>query len=264
MKSFQVHRADTVLDEAAYQFFCENGYVVLDKFLTIDEVSKAGDLVLELASFEKQSGKSHVYGENLQRVWNLLNKNVFFHELLLSPQIELWMNKIFDRNTIHQKFFLSSFQANILYPGARAQILHIDTPIPEPLPPYAIKANTIFLLDDFTEENGATEIIPGSHRNVKRPSRVPTEDDENALIKVKKPRGSMIISHGNLWHRSGDNKSSHKRRALLGSFAASYMREIACEDDAARFLTAGMRQIMNPRLYAMIGGNHGVKPGNNY
>jgi len=171
IQGFEVNQNNPVLSEDIYSSFQENGFVLLRNFIPESIVDRVKKIVDDLANKELNNNLSHIYGENLQRIWNLLNKDTIFHELLLSKQIDLWMNKIFDRDTKHQKYFLSSIQANILKPGAKAQILHTDTPVPEPIPPYAIKANTIWLLDDFTENNGATEVIPGSHTSSKRPPR---------------------------------------------------------------------------------------------
>lgn len=264
MEKFNVNRNSDLLNKEAFQSFSENGYVLLENFLSESEVENIKLKVLDLVEYENKNKKSHVYGENLQRVWNLLNKDIVFHELLLSKQVDLWMDKIFERNTTHRKYFLSSFQANILHPGAKAQILHTDTPVPEPIPPYPIKANIIWALDDFSENNGATEIIEKTHGMKMRPSRTPLPEDQQKLKKVIIKKGGVIITHGNLWHRSGDNNASKSRCVLLSSFAASYAREIACEDDSARFLSTKMRAVINPLLWDMIGGNHGVKPGNDY
>lgn len=264
MKLYEFNRNTDIFDESAFKFFLENGCVVIKGFLEDRLVEKVKKTITELASYEQRNGCAHFYGDNLQRVWNLLNKNMLFHELLLSKQLDIWLNRIFERNTIHQKYYLSSFQANILKPGAEAQILHTDTPIPEPIPPYAIKANTIWLLDDFTENNGATEVVFKSQNNELRPPREPSLQDQEKLHKIVAPSGSVIITHGNLWHRSGNNQSNNSRMVLLGSYAASYAREISSEDDSARFLCEIMRSKMDPKLYEIIGGNHGIKPGNNY
>lgn len=261
---YLVNRQDKGLNFEAYDCLVNNGYVVLTGFLSPQEVWQVRKVVDFLCEHELAHAKAHCYGDHLQRVWNLLNKHYIFHDLLLSPQIDLWMNRIFARETSHRKYFLSSFQANILKAGARAQILHIDTPFPDPVPYHTLKANTIWLLDDFTVNNGATEVIPGSHRRNFRPPRTPTPDLERELVKVIAPIGSLLITHGSLWHRSGHNQSMDSRSVLLGSFAASYLREIACEDDSARFTPKELQQKMDPQLLDMIGANHGVKPGNDY
>jgi len=264
MKGFSISRLATSTNADALKFFRDNGYLLMTEFLSKEEVVQLRSRVSELARFEALNNKAHSYGESLQRVWNLLNKGVVFHDMLLSPQIDLLMNEIFQRNTIHRKYFLSSFQANIVGSGARAQILHIDTPVPEPLPSFIIKANVIWLLDDFTETNGATEIVPKSHLLSYKPQRDPSEENLRALVKVIAPRGSALVTHGALWHRSGCNRSESDRMVLLSSFASSFAREISSEDDTARFLDKSLIGEIDPILFDMIGGNHGVKPGNDY
>ena len=103
-----------------------------------------------------------------QRVWNLTNKGTIFQKLLENEVLENFMEFIFDRNTQHQKYFLS-FQANILHPGCNKQRLHIDTPVPEPLPDWP-KGQLYLDDDDFTESNGATELCAGSHRKNSNPT----------------------------------------------------------------------------------------------
>jgi ectoine hydroxylase-related dioxygenase (phytanoyl-CoA dioxygenase family) len=264
VKIFRVNHLETVLNDYAFSYFQRNGFVILEDFLDALNIGKIQASISALAEIESKQGIADQYGPSLQRIWNLINKGFIFHELLLSPQIDLWMNKIFERDTTHRRYYLSSFQANILYSNAGAQILHTDTPVPDPIPPYPLKANTIWLIDDFTDNNGATEVIPGSHLRGYRPSRVPTPSDEEQLVKVIAPKDSLLITHGALWHRSGANRSRGPRRALLGSFAASYLREMSSEEDMARVLSPAIRQTISPMLYDIIGGNHGLKPGSNY
>lgn len=263
MKSFFANFDSDQLPTGALEDFEDNGFIILQGLLEDTEIYNLVATVDALAAEEEATGMSHVYGENLQRVWNLLNKHEIFHRLILSPQINAWMEKLFDRPTQYKKFFLSSFQANILAPGAKSQKVHIDTPLPDPLPPYILKANTIWLLDDFTALNGGTEVIPGSHRLKRRP-RPDEWSSTDGLVKVIAPRGSILITHGALWHRSGTNASNHRRRVLLGSFAASYVREIASEEDIVRCLSSEVRDRIPDSLYELIGGFHGIKTGGAY
>ena len=133
--------------------------------------------VLSLAKKEEDSGDFCFYEnlnyeegniasskEKLQRVWNILNKSEIFHQFPLSAKHRNALNRIFSRPTSHQLYSISSYQANILYPGAEKQKIHIDTPVPEPIPIWPIKVNTVNLLDDFTETIGSTMLAPKSHR----------------------------------------------------------------------------------------------------
>lgn len=242
--------------------FNRDGYVVIQDALSQVQVAKLKQRVGELAAKEQESGRSHFYSQSgkLQRVWNLLSKGAIFSEVLDQELIITAMDKLFDRDTIHDKYYLSSFQANILMAGAEAQKWHLDTPIPEPHPDWIIKSNTIWLLDDFTETNGATEVIPGSHLIPHRP-----QTDHPLFIsgqkKVLAKAGSVIITHGALWHRSGHNQSDQSRTVLLGSFAASFTREIANEENMTRVISQESYQGLSPNIQRMLGRDHGIKPG---
>jgi ectoine hydroxylase-related dioxygenase (phytanoyl-CoA dioxygenase family) len=135
--------------------------------------------------------------------------------------------------------------------------------VPEPLPPWIIKANSIWLLDEFTETNGSTEVIPGSHLRTRKPRRDDPADDDG-IIKVIAPSRSVVMTHGAIWHRSGANLSSAERVVLLGSFAASYAREIASEEDIVRCLDPKSLGAMSKELKNLIGYYHGLKPGGGY
>ena len=260
MKIFEFDREREDVDPEALHFYQANGFALFANVLSMSEIAATREKVEYLAKKELADGAAHVYGENLQRVWNLVNKDSYFQEMITMPQILAWANKIFDRNTNHLKFYLSSFQANILKPGAEPQILHIDTPVPDPLPVWEMKFNTIWPLDDFTEENGATQVIAGSHNFGRRPIDS-DPNDHRGLQSVVVPAGSLLLTSGCLWHRSGRNKTNRARRALLGSFAASFFREISSEEDIVRYQLSRAKTSLDTKCWEIVGGQHGVKPG---
>jgi len=234
------------------------GFIVIEDFLTQDMVSMIKKVISSLYNEEVESNSVYKYAENVDRVWNLVNKHILFSNLITNQLIATLMNAIFDRDTHHQKFFLSSFQATYVRPGAKAQHLHIDTPVPNPLPPWEIKANTIWLLDDFTDKNGATEVIPGSHKYGRRPVNA-NLNDHAGLKKVQALAGSLIVTSGYLWHRAGANQSKDVRTALLGSFASSAFREISSEEDIVRKTYTTKNFKMSEECWKLSGGLHGIK-----
>jgi ectoine hydroxylase-related dioxygenase (phytanoyl-CoA dioxygenase family) len=259
-RTFRAHHRDPNVDERALTFFQEMGYAVVEGMLDPSELRAVRQVVADLAAEELRKGTAHLYATNMQRVWTLLAKHPIFQGLMTSPQLLGWMERLFDRATPHQKYFLSSLQANLLKPGAPRLKLHVDTPVPEPLPPWIIKANSVWLLDEFTENNGSTEVIPGSHLRTRKPRPEQIEDAEG-IIKVIAPAGSVVYMHGALWHRSGANNSHAERIVLLGSFAASYAREIASEEDTVRCLPPEVLNQMGDEVKKLIGYYHGMKPG---
>ena len=239
-------------------FYHSFGFIVIEDFLTQDTINTAKNVIDSLHSQEVENNLAYKYAENVDRVWNLVNKHMLFSDLITNPLIATLMDAIFDRDTRHQKFFLSSFQATYVRPGAKAQALHIDTPVPNPLPPWEIKANTIWILDEFTDVNGATEIIPGSHKYGRRPVDSDLKDHEG-LRKIKAPTGSLIVTSGYLWHRAGANLSQGLRTALLGSFASSAFREISSEEDIVRRSYEAKNFQMSDECWRLSGGLHGIK-----
>ena len=243
--------------------FNSYGFVIFENFIEQKTAKELRSLVIDMAEFERKKGDSYIYPFDkdglTQRVWNLTNKSARFRDLLEIDLLTDIMNYIFRRPTKHQLFFLSSFQANLLFPDARKQKLHIDTPFPEPLPPWPAKANSIWMLDNFTDENGATEVVPCSHKSSKKPTK-----KDNDTIEYKKaiaPQGSVLFTHGNLWHRAGSNNSEEVRVGLLCSFAASYMKEISSEEDQSLILSSEVKSNISDRLAAILGIGHGIKDG---
>ena len=248
--------------------FNEKGLIILKNILNEKEVRIIKEKVKKIAENEKKRSLaclySPTYDEKItgQRVWNLINKDEIFREIIVNNDILDIMEKIFDRETVHQKFYLSSFQAHIVLPGSGAQKLHIDTPVPEPLPKWPIKANSIWALNDFMELNGTTEYVEGSHKYTQKPCN--GDESKYLLKKAIAPKGSVIITHGALWHRSGENRTSKSRIALLGSFAASYAREIANEEDYSKVLSSEILEGSTDTFKRIMGYGHGIKDGASY
>ena len=116
-------------------------------------------------------------------------------------------------------FRISNFSANITGPGAGGMHLHADqyyVPMPW-TSPFAV--NVAWLLDDFTDENGATRVIPGSHR------ALPDFAAPIETVPVEGPAGSIMVMDGRLWHQTGENRTaSFHRAALFGYYVQPWIR----------------------------------------
>jgi hypothetical protein len=85
-----------------------------------------------------------------------------------------------------------------------------------------LMAQMLVLLDDFTEANGATYFLDGSHRMADQPSE--KEFFERAKRAVG-PAGSIVVFNSNLWHAAGANRTGCRRRALTLAFTRPFMKQ---------------------------------------
>ena len=147
------------------------------------------------------------YGDGNQRVWNVLSRDPVFAELVEHP-----VALRFVRAVIGWPALLGNLSANIVGPGAAASMLHADQIfVPEPWPTDPQGVNVAWCLDAFTTRNGATQVVPRSHRA----NRNATEADAAGVVTIEAPLGTMMVFESRLWHRTGANTSADERRAGL-------------------------------------------------
>ena len=136
-------------------------------------------------------------------------------------------------------------------PGEKAQFLHTDDAIyPLPRPHGEVVLNTMWALDDFTAENGATRVVPGSHRWT---DRQPIDPDETVTITM--PAGSVLFIRGTLWHGGGANRTDRTRLGVLLEYAAGWLRQ---QENHVLAVPPEIVRTLEPRLQELIG--YGIHP----
>src|SRR5205814_5500066 len=110
--------------------------------------------------WEQEFRLDYAHDETNQRVWNLLSRDPGFADLVEDP-LALGLVK----STLGWPALLGNISANITGPGGGEMVLHADQIfVPEPWSADPQGMNIAWCLDDFTEANGATRIVPGSHK----------------------------------------------------------------------------------------------------
>ena len=142
---------------------------------------------------------------------------------------------------------IGSMTAIDILPGESAQALHRDDSIyPIEIAGLEFQIGVMWALNDFTVENGATRIVPGSHRFLRSWHLPDVSNWESAAM----PRGSALFYLGSTWHGGGANASSGPRLGLINTYALGWLRTESNHyletppEDAARF---------EPRLRALLG-----------
>lgn len=155
-----------------------------------------------------------------QRVWNLVDKAPDLAPLIEHPVVLPMVRHVMGEDCV-----LHDFQSTSIGPRTGGGAWHVDAPlgqIPEPLPEFPLTLQNVWMLDDFTADNGATRVMPGSHRLRKPPpwGSGPLEGE----VTLTAPAGSVAIWLSNTWHRSGPNDTDGQRRAILCNYAVSWLR----------------------------------------
>jgi ectoine hydroxylase-related dioxygenase (phytanoyl-CoA dioxygenase family) len=197
----------------------EHGYCLVEGALPPARVAELRGRLVELAEQEIADGTDYVYENGCnQRIWTLLNKGDCFVDLALDPLVGELMVDL-----LGYGYLLSNIDANIAGPGGPPMFLHADQSfVPPPWPDYPLVANAMWMLDDFTPENGATRVQPGSHRKGQGP--IPTIDDSET-VPVCGPAGTVMVFEGRLWHQTGANVTADQRRhGILAYYCRPFMR----------------------------------------
>lgn len=147
---------------------------------------------------------------------------------------------------------LSDLSATSIGPGTdEGGAWHIDAPLtqmPEPLPDIPLTVQNAWMLDDFTETNGATRVLPKSHLLRKKPAW--GYDSQQGEIILTAPAGSMAMWLSQTWHRSGPNATDSPRRALLGYFARSWIKPFS---DYTRAVPEEVMETYSPTARYLMG-----------
>lgn len=173
---------------------------------------------------------------------DLLNRDLLFAKTLEDPRLQQILASMLGENWIMYAYTSSSLPPNGDNFGSR---IHVDSP--RWIPNYPTNLGVIWALDDFTLDNGATYVLPGSHNTPKIPSK-DLFDKNYSRLTCKK--GSVIIFNARLWHRAGENTSSEFRHALTMNVCRPYMKQ---RMDWVRFIPDEITSKLNDQARRIIG-----------
>ena len=243
----------TALIDQDIEAVLENGYVIIDGLLSDIEVDAIRKATLPLLD---ECGRNSFEGEKTQRVYNVLEQTRAIDALAVHPRITGLLNRLFQPN-----YLLSQAQVINILSGEAAQPLHYDDAfylVPRPRPPFG--AATVWAIDEFTEDNGATVLIPKSHQYG---DEVIT--DRSKTIPAKMPAGSVVFFLGTTWHGGGQNQSHSSRLAVTCQYCEPWLRpqenfflELSQETLAAlpEQLLSMVGYSIHPPFMGMVNGMH--------
>ena len=215
-----------------------DGFLPLVDILTPQQVAAMGARLDELVALEGEQAGKEVHQEvGTDRLSDLVNKDSMFEVCFTHPRVLAAIAHV-----LGGEFKLSSLNSRAALPGQGLQALHADWGNAVVPGDYYV-CNSIWLLDDFTEENGATRVVPGTHQSGKMPREVmdnPADPHPDEVL-LTAPAGTVVIFNSHTWHGGTLNRSTKRRRAMHSYF---------CRRDQTQQLD--QRQYIRPETYARL------------
>jgi ectoine hydroxylase-related dioxygenase (phytanoyl-CoA dioxygenase family) len=231
----------------------EHGYAIVPDAIEPDLVD---GLLDDLARLEHDLGivpaDNDFEGRATVRIYNLLSHGEPFGRIPVHPNVLPIVEGVLDHGCL-----VSSLSSIAIGPGETAQPIHADDqliPIPKPHP--ATVCNTMWALTDFTEANGATRIIPGSHLA----DHSPTYGQHYDSIPAEMAKGSVLVWHGSLWHGGGANDTDRRRVGIAMNYCAGYIRQqenqqLGIPVDVVRGMPRRLQELIGYSVYTGLIGH---------
>jgi ectoine hydroxylase-related dioxygenase (phytanoyl-CoA dioxygenase family) len=219
------------------------GYTIVEDAIAPDFLEA---LTEDLARLERElsitPAPNNFEGVNTLRVYNLLAHGELWQQVPLHDAVLPIVEGVLDAGCL-----ISSLSSVNIGPGETAQPIHADDmliPIPKPHPPTV--CNSMWALTDFTDANGATRIIPGTHIADSSPNYGQHYDS----IPAEMARGSVLIWHGSLWHGGGANQTDDRRVGIAMNYCAGYIRQ---QENQQLGLAPALVRTFPRRLQELVG-----------
>jgi len=221
----------------------DDGYCVVEN--VIDRNTVAG-IRAELATLFATTpfGRDDFEGRRTKRIYALFAKTRVLDDLATHPLVLDALDRVLGPAQ------LSAPTAIEIGPGEHAQVLHPDDAIyPLARPHMELVVNVMWPLDDFTEANGATRVVAGSHRWV---DERPGPDAET--VSVAMPAGSALMYVGSIWHGGGANTTERSRVGVVLHYSAAWVRQVenhvlAVPPEVARTLPERLQELLGYNVY---------------
>jgi ectoine hydroxylase-related dioxygenase (phytanoyl-CoA dioxygenase family) len=146
-------------------------------------------------------------------------------------------------------YILNTYGGLLNAPGAASYVGRVHRDLRTFSGDLHLMAQLLVMLDEFTEDNGATWLLTGSHR---LPERPPDDVFFKEAVRAVGPAGSIVVFDSNLWHAAGANRTDRPRRALTLAFTRPFIKQ---QLDYPRALGYERADAFSPALRQLLGYN---------
>ncbi len=221
-----------------------DGYTIVED---VFDAARADALLADLARLERElhegSGKNPFEGFKTVRIYNLLARGELYQAIPTNERILPIVESVLDKGCL-----VSSLSSIAIGPDECAQPVHADDMlIPLAKPHVPIVCNTMWALSDFTDANGATRLLPGTHLASENP--VLGRAYEGMVAAVMR-RGSVLVFNGSMWHGGGANTTNERRVGIAMNYCAGFIRQ---QENQQLGIPREIAKGFSPRLRKLVG-----------
>lgn len=252
---FDLNVRENTLSLSEKNFLDQNGYLNLGQLLSDEQVEEVNRKIHDLMYSEGDNAGSelmdsryirHPKEEGADRLADLVNKGKVFDIFYTHPRLLAGIAHV-----LGESIKLSSLNYRAAKPGMGLQKLHVDWH--EAVQPGAFTVcNSIWLLDNFSKENGATRIVPGTHKSGTLPQDVlpdPLAPHPDEVI-INAPAGSVFIFNSHAWHGGTTNHTTKSRRSIHSYFCRSDQPQ---QVNQSRYIKDETLQRLSPAAVKILG-----------
>ncbi len=220
-----------------------DGYTIVRDAFSADFADELASELERIESERKIAPADNTFeGRKTVRVYNLLVHGKCFERIPVHENVLPIVEGVLDAGCL-----ISSLSSIAIGPDESAQPIHADDQlIPIPKPHVALVCNSMWAITDFSEANGATRIIPGSHLYDHSPEYGKHYDS----IAAEMPKGSVMVYHGSLWHGGGVNQTKQRRIGIAMNYCAGFIRQ---QENQQLGIPRDIAADFSPRLQELVG-----------
>ena len=231
----------------------KDGYTIVEDAIEPDLVDAlAADLQRLEKEHDVRPSWNDFEGTQTWRIYNLLVHGKLWERVPVHASVLPIVEGVLDEGCL-----VSSLSSIAIGPDETPQPIHADDQLmPLAKPHVPTVCNSMWALTDFTEENGATRIIPGSHLRDHSPAYGKHYDSIPAEMK----KGSVLVWHGSLWHGGGANRTRERRVGVAMNYCAGWIRQqenqqLGIPREIARGFSPRLRELVGYSVYRMLIGH---------
>jgi ectoine hydroxylase-related dioxygenase (phytanoyl-CoA dioxygenase family) len=224
--------------------FEAEGYAVLEGAAEPGMVEEAIETVSRLERDLGVKPADNLFeGFKTKRVYNLLARGRIFERFVESEPVLAAVEALLGKG-----FLVSTVSSIAIEPGEVAQPIHADDMlVPLPRPHVPLTCTVMWALTDFTEGNGATRIMPGTHKRPDAP-QLPGHYEDAVACEMK--AGSALVYNGSMWHGGGANRTGMRRLGLAIGYCVGWMRQ---QENQQLGIPREIAKTFSPRLRRLVG-----------